>query len=404
MIKVEVRDKRWWFNGVEVSPRIQTSFKWFGYVWGPHRDRGKARAWLERLKELGFHGGRFFLETHGWAESDHPFWSLPPHNVPWDLNQPVTSKFALSNEQKEGLAWAVGQHVDLGLVSEFCINATIKSSPGPLSRDDARCATYWERMQRVTLQYLKSIGATNLWFENTNEFNAHVNPGVAMRIDQVLEAMARRARQEDYPGVPYGISTGGTWELPYHASQSDPWSYTHINIHTPRSGYWEAVTGDINRLFMKYDCSVFLNENNFYMDQDQWDYWVEAGHWGNKAKLAAQSTTNKAKIMQQMLSTLEMGAGYCVHNLNGAATDPDAQPDEVELEVQRRWGEPVAPPSPPELRFDHIIRRAYEEVLQRPADPDGLAAYNQAMRNGLQEYQLRSMLMWSNEYRERFTK
>jgi hypothetical protein len=48
--------------------------------------------------------------------------------------------------------------------------------------------------------------------------------------------------------------------------------------------------------------------------------------------------------------------------------------------------------------FTRIIQETYQEILGRPADPDGLAHYNQDMNQGLSEAQLRENLLRSPEY------
>ena len=51
--------------------------------------------------------------------------------------------------------------------------------------------------------------------------------------------------------------------------------------------------------------------------------------------------------------------------------------------------------------FTPIIQEAYQEILQRPADPGGLAHYNQLMNQGLSEALLRESLLRSPEYATR---
>jgi hypothetical protein len=48
--------------------------------------------------------------------------------------------------------------------------------------------------------------------------------------------------------------------------------------------------------------------------------------------------------------------------------------------------------------FTPIINEAYQEILERPADPGGLAQYNQSMNQGLSEAMLRENLLRSAEY------
>lgn len=48
--------------------------------------------------------------------------------------------------------------------------------------------------------------------------------------------------------------------------------------------------------------------------------------------------------------------------------------------------------------FTRIVQEAYEEILERPADPGGLAHYNERMNQGLSEAMLREVLLRSEEY------
>lgn len=301
---------------------------------------------------------------------------------------------------------AVDMHVEEGVVSEWVVNATIKHMPGPLKGLVSRTVGFWERMQRVTLQFLRDIGASNLWMENTNEYTAHTPREVLERIKELLPVMARRARMEDWPGVPNGISHGGQFgwgfKYPVHSGPNS-WAFSHINIHSPRGREWQRVKEEVKGL-MAHGVPVSLNENMYLMSHEQWRYWVTEGHYGTPEqvqKLVNQSTRDTGKIMSQEKECLGEGAAYCLHNMNGARSDPDAREDDAEKKHRAVYGGP----SPvPKLRFDHIIGRAYQEVLLRPVDSSGLESYNEAMRNGLEEHDLRALLMKSGEYKGRFTK
>ena len=48
--------------------------------------------------------------------------------------------------------------------------------------------------------------------------------------------------------------------------------------------------------------------------------------------------------------------------------------------------------------FSRIVFDAYEEILRRAPDPDGLTHYNRLMNQGLSEAQLREALLRSSEY------
>ena len=51
--------------------------------------------------------------------------------------------------------------------------------------------------------------------------------------------------------------------------------------------------------------------------------------------------------------------------------------------------------------FSRIISLAYLRILERPPDAGGLAAYNDAMNNGLSEALMRESLLRSAEYAQK---
>ena len=403
MINVRLRDTNWIFEGEKVVPRFQTSFRWFGLVYpGPDQDLGKARAWLQRLKSNGFHGGRMFMELE--SHADMPgFWGGRPRVTPWNLRQSTSSAFCLSPEQRQAIERAIDMHVEEGVVSEWVINATIKESPGCLNKQWDRTVRYWERMQRVTMQFLREIGASNIWMENTNEWDAHTHSKVldTLADENLLNYMARRARNEDFPNMPYGMSTGGTWDINYNV-HSDPrrWAYSHVNVHSPREHGWWNVKNQIKNLFRTYNVPAALNENMFLTTKEQWQYWVTQGNYPG---LASKATRDFGLMQEQVRQTLDAGAGYCLHNMNGVYCDPDLPLDEMEIWFAKKWGsEPVAGGP-----FDHIINQAYQEILERDADQGGVDNYNRHMLRLLEqgknpEVALRQSLLASGEYRAKY--
>ena len=87
-----------------------------------------------------------------------------------------------------------------------------------------------------------------------------------------------------------------------------------------------------------------------------------------------------------------------VHDEKGAQCDVDWPRKETHLEARLRekfGGTTMS------LKFERMIRQAYNEVLARDPDPSGLASYNTSMKQGLSEALMREHLIRSPEYHEK---
>jgi len=66
---------------------------------------------------------------------------------------------------------------------------------------------------------------------------------------------------------------------------------------------------------------------------------------------------------------------------------------------------PVPPtPLPKEVYFDHVINTAYQVIFGRSVDPSGLKHYNEKMREGMSEANMREALIRSPAFTKRFSK
>ncbi len=66
---------------------------------------------------------------------------------------------------------------------------------------------------------------------------------------------------------------------------------------------------------------------------------------------------------------------------------------------------PIPPkPQPKEVYFDHVIDQAYKDIFKRSVDPSGLKSYNEKMRQGWSEAEMRQALLDSPAYKKRFSK
>jgi hypothetical protein len=101
-IEVKVADGQIRLNGRPELLRMRTSFKWLGWLW--RDNEGQARRWLERCKDLGFHGVRVLGEHHFWGG---PFYGIEPLMKPWNLQQHGGSSFRMNPKHQEVLVKAI---------------------------------------------------------------------------------------------------------------------------------------------------------------------------------------------------------------------------------------------------------------------------------------------------------
>lgn len=108
----------------------------------------------------------------------------------------------------------------------------------------------------------------------------------------------------------------------------------------------------------------------------------------------------------QFLYDLEGPFDYLiVHDDIGVQTDtafnPGSQWEDALAELF--GGGTSGPPPPPakRYRYAHIIGMAYQSILARPVDPEGLENYNRLMTDGMSEAAMREALIRSAEYAEK---
>lgn len=380
MITVKVASGQFKLNGVTTQLRMRTSFKWLGWLW--HDEVAKAEKWLDRVRDQGFHGIRVLGEHHFWGG---PFYGLYPLIKPWNLRMHGGSGFHMSDKHRSVLAQALGLLRKHELIMEYVVIATIKGTDGSDPRPVEQVVGWNSHAMRVVAEFFRSIDATNVLPETINECDAHIVPRFetggnvystrrddGRLSDKYVAEMANEARRwkkRDWPGSPIGLSQGA-WDFQYPVGTHSS-AFTHCNVHTPRRGEWERVGAGIETLQRQYpQCPVYLNENIHHMSQAQWDTWVP-----QIPKWAGLSTTNAARIQDQWNTAYQHGASYCVHDLVGQATDPDAEWTRLEeLHKEQFNADPPPPPPPPPpptpppdfwQRLANAFKRLWEWLKER---------------------------------------
>ena len=130
------------------------------------------------------------------------------------------------------------------------------------------------------------------------------------------------------------------------------------------------------------------------MSPAEWTEFVEGGAYSVNS-----STKDLDRYLEFTDGALANGIAVCYHTHVGICSgffNEEEQPlSPLEEELIRRAG---SIPPPTTFKFGRIIEMAYEEILRREADPGGLSAYNERMKQGLTEAGLREELLRSEEY------
>lgn len=374
--------------GDEIRPyKMATSFCLLGHYQAG--DRGKGRAWLDRLKALGFDGPRVFGEDQDWFNSDGKgFFGNPKYTTRvavMDDRKYGDSSLEPSGNYRKMVEEFVEDLNDRNMIAEFCCVATVKG------RDESVTSNLlngYARMLRT------SFGdETPLLHETVNEVTAHseISLEEAGRFGLRWHRYSTEPSKWNYPGSTIGQSDGGAIRPTFATA-----GYTHINVHPPRGPRWyETDFEELVKLNGGGTKPVALNETICVLSQVQWDQWVTGGVFG-----ANQCTTDWSRAIQYLADAYWRGLSITAHYLEGMSTDPDLPVSLFEQEFAEELGNNVMPEQKKEYR--HIVQKAFQDILLRDADQGGLEAWNNAMKNGLSEVGVRLALINSDEFKNRF--
>lgn len=411
-IRVGTLGNRFTLNGEPVVLRMVSSFSTMAYLdrWA----RGLGGKWeqqvdryFERVVEQGLHGVRVFGETTDWARrgggGQHPVFneSRATSERMWDYNQLKNGvrPDRVTRHNEKIIRKLVEKLQDHGLVAEYTTDATLKHTP----------SVGWGvigHVIRVTASFLQSledeIGDINLFHELHNEWDANSGTSwerdginAAQALDEVNNQFVRHRRFKDgepeqWPRGIVGVSHGGRDTVAYDVGR--PRGADYVALHPIRRGQWWLKT-DLESRFR--DRVRYYNESKNYVSPAEWTQFVDGGAYS-----VTSSTKDLARYLEFTDGAIANGIAVCYHTHVGICSgffEEEEQPlTPLEQELIRRGGS--MPPPPTSFRFGPIIQIAYEEILGRNADMDGLRSYNEAMKRGLTEAEMREALLRSAEY------
>lgn len=377
-------------NGVRRPYRFATSFCLLGHYQQGRRLAG--REWLHRLKALGFDGPRLFGETEDWFAEPGDFFGDPKYTsevVAFGRQaQTGWSQMQLVPGYRESVEQLLEDLLELDMVGEFVCSATVKG------RDESVTSHGLNRWA----QMFREILGTNpngypVLFETVNEWNAHSS--LSQSEVERYGARWRRSNPNDpghhnFPGSLVGVSAGGSLQPGLRDTE-----YTHRNLHPPRGEYWHDTPF---RSLLLDNKPVALNETIHLLSEQQADYWYpKIPKWANL------STTDTDQALKYYKAAVDTGLSICVHYFEGMSTNPDAPVSEIENAFAKEFGG-QAPVIPARIAYKNVIELAYQQLLDRKPDVDGLKAHSKLMSEdkGYTESVMRQTLIRSDEYQAKY--
>ncbi len=465
MVRVGKLGDRFTLNGEVVPPaklRFVSAFKLINHIvaWadgGAHGISGEAhwgnaRRWVEHnVINLGLQGCRTPLELMTWGP---PYFNLGAEAPePWkgwynvantldliDLRRGTGSAFSLTGKAKKCIRMLVVLAREMDILIEVPWLWTIKGptdgytndrlglDTDPRKRFSSNVATQggvgiWNEhymSERGIAAYLHKLetqgdgegrhrvdpGGLNLLHDMKNERTAHtddretVKAGKTNTWDQrQLQNVARRWHDRDYPDSIISISESGRSYGAPLASQHGSRGYDYATPHPPRGGdkwvnaIWPFRQAMPNEL-------IFVNESQMGWTAEQRRQWVRL-----IPKWEGLGVTN-LEAWFRMHEQHEKANGYtCFHTLRGMDGGwPDTPQTAVEEGIREFTGasSPGPPPTEPgKLRYERVLRLAYEQILGREPDQQGLEDWNAAMSNGTTEAEMRESMIRGKEYEEK---
>ncbi len=413
-IRVGILGNRFTLNGEPVVLRTVSSFSTMAYLdrWA----RGLGGKWenmvdryFERVTQQGLHGVRVFGETTDWArrggDDRHAVFneSRATSARMWNYGQLEAGirPTALTAHNEQIIKKLVEKLQNHGLIAEYVTDATLKHTP----RVGWSVISHCIRQTASFLQSLQNeLGDINLFHELHNEWDANSgtswardNIGYEEALAEVNSQFVRHRRlsggePEQWPRGIVGVSHGGRDTVDYRVGRPDGSDY--VALHPIRRGRWWAKTNLENRY---RDRVRYYNESKNYTSPAEWVEFIEGGAYS-----PTSSTQDLARYLEFTDGTLANGIAVCYHSHVGICSgffEEEEQPlSPLEQELIRRAEEPVPPVT---FKFGPIIELAYQEILERKADENGLRAYNERMIQGLAEAGLREDLLRSAEFRDK---
>lgn len=455
--KVEVREGKFWFNGVrqemvwgrscfKLANQVSYHYKGQGgNHWGLH----SARAFVDlHMEELGVPEGfvcRVFLETAAWSpcesgaeandgKPDNCMFGSEPRDLgfwngsDWNEDKQQTNRDHLRDGHRQTKLDAAGEKIiewfyqtsqETGMAFELIFNATTKHDNIPTSEIDHINRQIGVFMgEKMEAKYPRALIIPNLM----NEWNAHSR----VTLHEVNMWAVRWHRDNYFPhsDAPIMVDGGGSNEAPYEIGPEDG-NYRSLQIHPDRGAGWDTFPqpADVRRL--RTDARgmpIGANESMYYVSANGRNGTVNTLSWYRPGGRTAAWELYEGFLNWQLDSNaVRDGYDYfIIHDDKGAQSQrcwPRCM-TEVDQWIQTNLGngggsvEP--PPAPtPTLEYEHLINSAYLHILLREADPAGLLDYNNYLKACFAQEQdwgveyhclsiMNEALVRSDEYLERF--
>jgi hypothetical protein len=276
---------------------------------GVHEDR--ADRWLERCKKQGFDGIRVFGETNYWTGGDFyptiktvgPIWD-------WGALQNGHRPDRMTPHNDKIIRKLIEKLKKHDMICNYVVDATMKHSginAGTIGHCIRQTANFMNALE-------KELGSVNLWIEGHNEWAAHNQ--AKLDIWELNQQALRFRREDQWPGSIITVSESvGANKFSYKVGGK---YYDAVDIHPDRKGEWWKLPGNWGHLNGQ-GVPVYFSETIHYMSPEQWDYWVP-----KIPKWAGLSTKNWERLIEFMETSTGAGASFCVHDMTGQMTDPDA--------------------------------------------------------------------------------
>lgn len=220
-----------------------------------------------------------------------------------------------------------------------------------------------------------------------------------------VNAQIRRMREEEshWPEGAFWVSQGGN-----DGQGADLFEYDHrladaIAFHSSRpnmdvGGRFDHITRAAEKLG-----SVAYN-NEIIHDIDRAFWWTAEQGWFRPGS----STKDAARRHQFVEEMLEKGIVVCEHGLvemssgmwwDGSSWTEMPLSETEKILLAENGGGGLPPPEPiARYRYEPIVRLAYEQILGRSPDEEGLKNYDGLMSSGMTEANVRESLIRSPEY------
>ena len=331
---------------------------------------------------------------------------------------------------------------ETGCIWEWCIIATLKHT-------DGLCTGVCDHVIRQTAEEMRALSAefprAAFVVNAINEWDAHNSIGYSL--GQVNQLAARWYRwvspdgqqkrvsfttpapgwePEQWPEAMLIVDHGGKDVFDYDAG-IEAGKFQMGAIHPVRKGnirndgdpdggdrfggreWWEFPDEMFARLRQdSRGAPIGATESMFFLSKLGTESWYRNPNgWNNDLPL-------QLRFMENALASgpTNVFDYWICHDDIGAQTDIAFNPDsEYESALREFFGGiepgPGPDPEPPpakQVTYAHVIAYAYREILEREPDRSGLEAYDEQMRMGLTEAEMRESLIRSEEYRSKFTR